>query len=164
MMHIQFVLAWLNSTKNTKAAFKHASAASLFNEYTERIGQFTVCEIHSGDVLRGVSGKSGKTKALAKPEASALWLCDRGSGSKILSSEDVARELARLQDGGKRNLRIGIGGPDGFSKDEIAELKPELRWCYGPLTLPHELAAIVAAEQIYRAWTILKKMPYHGGH
>jgi 23S rRNA (pseudouridine1915-N3)-methyltransferase len=32
------------------------------------------------------------------------------------------------------------------------------------MTLPHELAAVVAAEQIYRAFTILHRQPYHSGH
>ncbi|MGH7583050.1 MAG: 23S rRNA (pseudouridine(1915)-N(3))-methyltransferase RlmH, partial [Gemmatimonadales bacterium] len=38
-----------------------------------------------------------------------------------------------------------------------------IRWSLGPLTLPHELARVVVAEQLYRASTILRHEPYHRG-
>ena len=60
-----------------------------------------------------------------------------------------------------RTLEVYIGGPDGFAPGELDRLQPALRWRFGPLTLPHELAAVVAAEQFYRAWAILRKVPYH---
>ena len=93
-----------------------------------------------------------------------IWICDRGPGAEILSSETLAETLERVRDSGIRKLHIVIGGPDGFSKKEIETLKPGLQWSFGPLTLPHELAAVVASEQIYRAWTIIRRLPYHSGH
>jgi 23S rRNA (pseudouridine1915-N3)-methyltransferase len=38
-----------------------------------------------------------------------------------------------------------------------------VRWSLGALTLPHELARVVVAEQLYRAGTILRGEPYHRG-
>ena len=52
-----------------------------------------------------------------------------------------------------------IGGPDGISPDALA--KADQRWSLGPLTLPHPLVRVVLAEQLYRAWTITQKHPYH---
>ncbi len=82
----------------------------------------------------------------------------------MFSSEELARTLSGLQDRGTKSLRIAIGGAEGFSDKEIQKLSPNLRWSFGPLTLPHELAAIVACEQIYRAFTIHHKLPYHLKH
>jgi len=65
---------------------------------------------------------------------------------------------------GIQELQIVIGGPDGFPPKELEEMKPRLRWSFGPMTLPHELAAVVAVEQLYRAMTILHHQPYHSGH
>lgn len=91
-------------------------------------------------------------------------MLDRGPRSKVLSSENLAIYLDAERAGGTVDLEIVIGGPDGFTSEEISRLHPALRWSFGPLTLPHELAAVVAAEQLYRAWTILKGRPYHLGH
>ncbi|MDE2290804.1 MAG: 23S rRNA (pseudouridine(1915)-N(3))-methyltransferase RlmH [Elusimicrobia bacterium] len=93
-----------------------------------------------------------------------LWLLDRGPGSRVLSSEDVAGRLAAERDGGTRVLEVLVGPADGFTPAEVSALAPSLRWSFGPLTLPHELAAVVAAEQLYRARTILQGAPYHLGH
>ena len=40
----------------------------------------------------------------------------------------------------------------------------DFKLSFGPITLPHELARLVLAEQLYRAFTILNKHPYHCGH
>ena len=82
----------------------------------------------------------------------------------MLSSESLAQSIDRLSHEGCHELWIVIGGPDGFSAEDTAFWKPHFRWCFGPMTLPHELAAVVASEQIYRAWTILRGLPYHEGH
>lgn len=82
----------------------------------------------------------------------------------MLSSEDLAAALGREKDAGTRVLEVLVGPPDGFTPADVARLKPTLRWSFGPLTLPHELAALIAAEQLYRAHSILSRSPYHLGH
>lgn len=52
-----------------------------------------------------------------------------------------------------------IGGPDGLS-DEVKSLgRKTMR--LSKMTLPHALARVFLAEQIYRAWSILANHPYH---
>ena len=153
-MKIQFHLSWAPETASSnRKAFKFGAAHSLFCEYLKRISQFFPCN---------VSGKFSAAKG--RQAATKVWVCDRGSGSRMLSSEELAHHLQQVMDSGTKQLHIVIGGPDGFAGKEIAQYCPDLRWSFGPLTLPHELAAVVASEQIYRALTILKHLPYHAGH
>jgi 23S rRNA (pseudouridine1915-N3)-methyltransferase len=60
-----------------------------------------------------------------------------------------------------RPLAIVLGGSTGL--DAVVLARAEERWSLGPLTLPHELARVVVAEQLYRAGTILRGAPYHKG-
>jgi len=78
---------------------------------------------------------------------------------RTLSSEEFARHLHRLADQGTKSCAFLIGGPDGHGEHVLtaAALKISL----GPLTLPHGLARVVLAEQLYRAATILTNHPYH---
>lgn len=59
-------------------------------------------------------------------------------------------------------LLFAIGGSDGFTEDARRQAAQTLS--LGKMTLPHEVARVVVLEQIYRAFTILKKHPYHLGH
>jgi len=90
-------------------------------------------------------------------EADALIALD--AQGKSLTSEAFARHLATVRDGGAKAMAILIGGPDGLAADvrEAAHLVLSL----GAITLPHGLARIVLAEQLYRAATILVGHPYH---
>jgi 23S rRNA (pseudouridine1915-N3)-methyltransferase len=127
--------------------FKSSAAFELFSDYLERVSHYT--PVSSGALDR------------ERPAGSRLWLCDLSPKAKSFTSEGLAREIEKMRDGGVRELRIGIGASDGFDEAKRAALAPDLLWGLGPMTLPHELAAIVAAEQVYRAFTILKGQPYH---
>jgi 23S rRNA (pseudouridine1915-N3)-methyltransferase len=78
---------------------------------------------------------------------------------KSLTSEGFAAFLRGKTDGGAKNCAFLIGGPDGHGEQALdaATLKLSL----GSLTLPHGLARVVLAEQLYRAATILSGHPYH---
>jgi len=54
---------------------------------------------------------------------------------------------------------LAIGGADGHS-DAVRERATKLV-SLSALTLPHQLVRVVVAEQLYRAWTILARHPYH---
>lgn len=57
---------------------------------------------------------------------------------------------------------LAIGPADGWSPE--ARVRADLVVSFGPMTLPHSLARVVLAEQVYRALTILAGHPYHSGH
>ena len=141
--------------KPIRSAFKQIAYADLFEEYTKRIAKFTAC-----------SSLGNFSRSSKEPdEASVLWICERDRlQANLLSSEDLAFELKRIINSGVNHWEIIIGGPNGFSAEELRQLNPNKLWSFGRLTLPHELATVVAAEQIYRAWTIIRGQPYHLGH
>jgi 23S rRNA (pseudouridine1915-N3)-methyltransferase len=59
-------------------------------------------------------------------------------------------------------LVLAIGPADGWSA--ATRKRANLLLSLGRMTLPHQLARIVLAEQVYRALTILAGHPYHSGH
>ena len=93
------------------------------------------------------------------PDTSKIIALD--PGGKALSSEAFATLLARYRDDGAEGLAFLIGGADGLDRQVVAGAAGTLS--LGPMTLPHGLARIVLAEQLYRAATILQGHPYHRG-
>ena len=152
-MRIRFLLMWTKPGTVVSRAFRLQGACALFEEFVGRISKFAPCEAFGA-----------KPDRILRTASTQLWVCDREAGSKVLSSEALAERLEALCHSGVKELQILIGGPDGLSERELAQMKPDFKWSFGPMTLPHELAAVVASEQVYRAWTILKRLPYHLAH
>jgi 23S rRNA (pseudouridine1915-N3)-methyltransferase len=151
-MKIHFFLCWGKSRK----IYKNTACEALSHEYMKRIQGFTELEF--------VHGNFDDIQKRRQSLGARLWVLERSKKSKILSSEDLSATLSRLLDQGQRHLMVVVGPPDGFRVEEIEAMKADLLWSFGPLTLPHELASVVAVEQLYRAFTIIKKHPYHLGH
>jgi len=79
-------------------------------------------------------------------------------GGRPWSTEQLAQRMEHWQAGG-RDCALLIGGPDGLDADCLDQV--DERWSLGPLTLPHPLVRVIVAEQLYRAWTVLRGHPYH---
>lgn len=89
----------------------------------------------------------------------ALFLLDERG--KNPTSEELARRVADLRDGGRRQLVFAIGGPDGH--DTASRDAADLVISFGAQTWPHQLVRVMLAEQLYRMATILSGHPYHRG-
>jgi 23S rRNA (pseudouridine1915-N3)-methyltransferase len=74
------------------------------------------------------------------------------------TSKELAAKLSTWQTDG-RDLCFVIGGPDGVS--ENCRGRADFVWSLSNLTLPHGLARVLFAEQLYRAWSLLSGHPYH---
>jgi 23S rRNA (pseudouridine1915-N3)-methyltransferase len=85
-----------------------------------------------------------------------LVLDERG---KKLTSRAFAEELNKIEGNPRKACALLVGGADGLC--ERVRESADLLWSLGPLTLQHEMALVVALEQIYRAHTILAGIPYH---
>ena len=79
-------------------------------------------------------------------------------GGRAWSTEQLADQLGGWMSGG-RDLALLVGGPEGLGA--AARAAARQRWSLSPLTLPHPLVRVVLAEQLYRAWSILRNHPYH---
>ena len=104
---------------------------------------------------RLVEEEGERLLAALPPRANVVALDERGT---TMASAGLARRLADWQREGAP-LALMIGGPDGLSARCLA--RASLRWSLSPLTLPHALVRVVVAEQLYRAWSILHRHPYH---
>ncbi len=78
-------------------------------------------------------------------------------GGRTMSSDAFARQIQRWRESACSPLFL-IGGADGIP-DAVVK-GAHLRLSLGAMTLPHRLARVVLAEQIYRAFTILSGEPY----
>lgn len=94
--------------------------------------------------------------ALAPAGARLIALDERGANA---TSEAFAHDLARARDAGAPAYALLIGGPDGL--DPALRAQANLVLGFGAMTWPHQLVRVMAAEQIYRAITILSGHPYH---
>lgn len=143
-------IAWIGKTKE-------AAITALSDEYLKRISRYAPVE---GVTLRDEADLLAKFGAGGKSGKSTLALMD--SRGKEFSSEQFARFLGDYQDRNPLPLVFAIGGADGFSDEARAAAHHVIS--LGKMTLAHELARVVLLEQVYRAFTILKGHPYHGGH
>jgi 23S rRNA (pseudouridine1915-N3)-methyltransferase len=95
-------------------------------------------------------------RGLLAPPANVIALDENGSQ---MTSRSLATELGRARDQGIASAAFVIGGPDGLEPAFLASAS--LTLSFGAMTWPHQLVRIMAAEQIYRAMTILSRHPYH---
>jgi len=134
-----------------------------FSEYQgrlPRLWQFRLDSLASsprgragGQVAR--EAESRKVLDNLRPGECMVLLDERGS---FLSSRAFGEKLAEWQAAG-RDLCFVIGGPDGVSDDLRA--RADFVLSLSPMTLPHGLARVLFAEQLYRAWSLTQGHPYH---
>jgi 23S rRNA (pseudouridine1915-N3)-methyltransferase len=129
----------------------------LFADYIERAARYIPCDSQLFDseaaVLNWIDRQPGRTPAYA------ILLDSRG---QQYTSEEFAAHIGRIRDDGAQRLVLAIGPADGWSP--AARQRANLLFSFGRMTLPHQLARVVLAEQVYRALTILSGHPYHSGH
>jgi len=131
----------------------------LAEDYLRRIAPFAPC-------TREVLPPSGKRSAAERRRDEARRMAARldrrgvtvalGLPGESLSSAAFARRLRSWRERG--GVTFLIGGPDGLERSLLE--RSEAMLALGPMTLPHELAAVVLLEQIYRALAAERGHPY----
>ncbi len=138
------------------------------DEYLKRLGSYAKVEIievadekapeNLSEVeMEQVKDKEGE-RILAKisDDTYVIILAIQG---KMLSSEELAREIDQLATYGKSKIAFIIGGSLGLSK--AVEKRADYALSFSKMTFPHQLMRLVLVEQIYRAFRINRGEPYH---
>ena len=138
-----------------------------FNEYAKRMPRdmpLTLIELKP-EARRDEPGSRAAVRVVEKEALRIEAALQKGivkvvldESGKAVSTQQLAQRLNRWRDDA-RDVAFVIGGADGTS----AGLKSDADWLWSlsPLTLPHGLARVVLAEQLYRAVSILNNHPYH---
>lgn len=109
--------------------------------------------------LRSAKSREAETQTLlgGMPAGAKLVIFDERG--KTPTSRQISKQIANWRDDGISQLTLVIGGADGFEPSAIPA--GTTRWAFGPQTWPHKMVRLMAAEQIYRALSILGRTPYH---
>lgn len=141
-----------------------ATFAPACADYERRLTRYTRLSVHEvkGEPLQrgdaAVVAAEGEriTRILDRVAAdrtqSTVVICD--SRGELPTSEELAERLLARQ-----HVVLIIGGACGLAAS-IAQ-RADMRISFGRLTMPHQLARVVATEQIYRSFRIARGEPYH---
>lgn len=154
-MHIRLIAVGDRQPSWVDAAFD-AYTARLPRQWQFRLEEIATAERRKGtkaDTARFTEGE--RILAKLKPAELAVLLDESG---RQFSSRELAVKLEDWQAMGQ-DLVFIIGGPDGVSPE--VRNRANVTWSLSKLTLPHGLARVLFAEQIYRAWTMTTGHPYH---
>ncbi len=133
-----------------------------FSEYAGRMPREMRMELialkpapRNGGARRAIETEGERIVAALPRDCTTIALDERGAP---MTTNELARQLARWRQSG-RNVAFLIGSADGLA--ESVKKSSDAVWSLSPLTLPHGLARVVLAEQLYRAGSILHNHPYH---
>jgi len=158
---IKIQLIWIGKTK--------ASFIKKGIEYYERrLRPFVSFEIKEiKDVAKGLSTRHVTVEKIKKKEAHALAkavqksqyvVCLEERGARF-DSKGFSRWLSSLEDRGISTLAFVVGGPFGLHEEFVSQSHYSLS--LSPMTFTHEMTRLILMEQLYRAYTIVRNVPYH---
>ncbi len=150
----------------TVGKLREAYFKAACDEYSGRIRHFLPFDESEVPSATSDSG-NGSGKGALQTEAEAI-LKQIPQGSKLitldirgkqLSSEQLSQFLQDEMLASTNRLSFAIGGAWGLSQPLLDSAA--LRLSFSPMTFPHELARVMLYEQLYRALSLWKGLPYH---
>ena len=136
----------------------------LIDDYIKRANSTSrsvgFLNVHEEQInLRAVKTITEKTKILLRFNSlneKLIILDERGIQP---TSKQISKQFSKWRDNNIKKLILVIGGADGFDQTNVPN--EIIRWAFGRQTWPHKMVRAMAAEQIYRAISILSSTPYH---
>jgi 23S rRNA (pseudouridine1915-N3)-methyltransferase len=142
---------------------RNPALGEAIRDYETRAARYWPLDVHevreeraTGSSIERVKEKEAARLAERIPDRAHMIACDQLG--KALDSNQFADFLQQAREEG-RDLAFVIGGAFGLNADVSA--RASTRLSLAPWTLPHEIARLVLAEQLYRAGTIVRGEPYH---
>ncbi len=138
---------------------------SLFELYAKRVNHYAKFSLTVLPDLKNTKNLSVNQQRTAEGESILKQLTDgdyvvlldeRGAEYRSL---EFAQWLQKRMNSGVRRLVLVIGGPYGFSPEVYNRADSKLS--LSKMTFSHQIIRAIFAEQIYRAFTILRNEPYH---
>jgi 23S rRNA (pseudouridine1915-N3)-methyltransferase len=137
---------------------------AAYAEYAKRLPH--ECRLTLHEISAGKRSKGADLARLTRDEGARL-LAAVPAGSRLVALDRNGRELdtpalaGRIEQqlGAGHDLALLVGGPEGLAPECLAAAHEH--WSLSKLTLAHPVVRVVLAEQLYRAWSILKNLPYH---
>ena len=137
--------------------------AAVIREYEVRAARYWPLDVREvreepgrGSPPERVREREGERLIAAVPAGSQLVACDESGDA--LRSEQFAAWLQETRERA-RDVTFAIGGAFGLGR--AVRARAERLLALAAWTMPHELARLVLAEQLYRAGTIIRREPYH---
>lgn len=150
-------LLYIQSSKESWAE----AAEDVYHKKIKAFGQFEVLSLKAKSHSRAAADqkKAEETKLiLSKLDSQDINILFDEKGHRFSSSLAFANDLQNCIESSRR-ISFFVGGAYGV--DPEARTQFQKIWSFSNLTMNHHLAKIVALEQVYRALTILKSIPYH---
>lgn len=155
---MKFRFIWIRS--HAEPEFREA-----IERYQARIGHFFPVEVVDVSPERGRKGKDDATvlreetaRLLAAiPEKGLTVVLDERG--ELIDSLKFSRWLERVTIDQPHGVSFVMGGDVGMGEQVRARGDKVL--ALSPMTLPHQLARVVLLEQVYRACTLIRNVPYH---
>lgn len=129
---------------------RRAEMCAIIDDYVNRIRRS--CSI---EILEVRDAEAALNKLDADRAATPVLL---DAGGRTIDSNALAKWLGELRDRGTRQVIFICGNAGGFPESLRERVTQKLS--LSAMTLSHELARVVLAEQLYRAFAILSGSPY----
>lgn len=155
-MNIELLVVGKTDSKEVEALVE------LYARRVNRYCKFAVTALPDIRNTKNLTAKQQRTaegEALLRQFAEGDYVALLDERGEEMRSVEFALWIQKRLNGGVRRLVMVVGGPYGFS-DEVYR-RADARLSLSRMTFSHQIVRAIFAEQIYRAFTILRNEPYH---
>ncbi len=138
---------------------------ALVEMYAKRVNHYckfsitTIADVRNTRNMVASRQKQLEGEAIMKLIGEGDYLVLMDERGQQYTSMDYAQWLQKRMLSGVKRLALVIGGPYGFSEEVYARANQKIS--LSKMTFSHQIVRAIFAEQLYRAFTILKNEPYH---